>query len=926
MKARLVPYSVRKKVEDELNRLQELGIISPVSWSEWETPIVVVPKQDGAIRLCGDFKVSVNPALKIDMYPLPKVEDIFATLGKGELYSKIDLLQAYNQLEVEVASRNLLTINTHKGLFQYNRVPFGIAAAPAIWQRTLELVLQGIPRVHCLLDDIIIAGRDEEEHFRLLKQVMAQLDQHNFTINQQKCKFFQKQLEFCGYQIDSQGLHKTPDKIQAMLEAPRPTSVTQLRSFLGIINYYHRFLPNLSTVLAPLHKLLKAHTQWKWTGDCEKAFEEVKKLVASDTVLIHFDPQLPISVACDASAYGLGAVLSQTTKSGEERPVAFASRTLTQTEKGYSQIDKEALALVWGIRKFHQYVYGHKFTLITDHQPLTMILDPHKSIPVTTAARLQRYAAFLGGYDYVVLYRNTLRHGNADALSRLPLTVEGEEDEASQLFVKIVEHLPVTYSQLREATQKDPTLSKVLQFALNGWPVVMEDNQSLKPYFDRQYELSVEQGCLVWGLRVVIPQQLKKRMLEELHEGHLGIVKMKSVARNHLWWPGIDREIEEVTRSCEGCQQMKRNPKLTPLHPREFPGGPWRRIHLDFAGPIEGKMLLVIVDAYSKWPEVVVMEEVTAERTVEELRNTLARWGLPLQIVTDNGPQFISETFRRFMKLNNIKHITTSPYHPATNGLAERFVQTLKQSLRVSKKEDRTLQHRVATFLINYRNASHSTTEESPAQLMIGRELRSRLHLLKPNLKDTVMKAQTAQVQRRTATPDRTFEIGEWVMVRDYRRAAKEKWQQAVVKTKLGCKTYLLEMRGGGVWKRHVDQMIKDQGSVLTESETTELDPEEERTGEGTNGWGPQIKEGRSVQQAPTERIQTPTLDVPLKQPEEDPMISQDDKPNSVVVSQNLETPPLNLEPVKTNPPENPGVVMTRSGRIVKKPVRYRED
>eukprot|EP00731_Ephydatia_muelleri_P001201 Em0001g1201a len=742
MKARPVPYSVRKKVEDELNRLQELGIISPVSWSEWATPIVVVPKQDGAIRLCGDFKVSVNPALKIDMYPLPKVGDIFATLGKGELYSKIDLLQAYNQLEVEVASRNLLTINTHKGLFQYSRVPFGIAAAPAIWQRTLELVLQGIPRVHCLLDDIIIAGRDEEEHFRLLEQVMARLDQYNFTINQQKCKFFQKQLEFCGYQIDSQGLHKTPDKIQAMLEAPRPTSVTQLRSFLGIISYYHRFLPNLSTVLAPLHELLKAHTQWKWTGDCEKAFEEVKKLVASDTVLIHFDPQLPISVACDASAYGLGAVLSQTTKSGEERPVAFASRTLTQTEKGYSQIDKEALALVWGIRKFHQYVYGHKFTLITDHQPLTMILDPHKSIPVTTAARLQRYAAFLGG---------------------LPLTVEeGEEDEASQLFVKLVEHLPVTYSQLREATQKDPTLSKVLQFALNGWPVVMEDNQSLKPYFDRQYELSVEQGCL-----------------------------------------------------------------LTPLHPWEFPGYPWRRIHLDFAGPIEGKMLLVIVDAYSKWPEVVVMEEVTAERTV------------------------------RFMKLNNIKHITTSPYHPATNGLAERFVQTLKQSLRVSKKEDRTLQHRVATFLINYRNARHSTTEESPAQLMIGRELRSRLHLLKPNLKDTVMKAQTAQVQRRTATPDRTFEIGEWVMVRDYRRAAKEKWQQAVVKTKLGCKTYLVEMRGGGVWKRHVDQMIKDHGSVLTERETTELDPEEEMTGKETNGWGPQIKEGRSVQQAPTEKIQT---------------------------------------------------------------------
>ena len=232
----------------------------------------------------------------------------------------------------------------------------------------------------------------------------------------------------------------------------------------------------------------------------------------------------------------------------------------------------------------------------------------------------------------------------------------------------------------------------------------------------------------------------------------------------------MDKEIEEVTLSCAGCQEMKRTPKLTPLHRWEFPGGPWRRIHVDLAGPIEGKMLLVVVDAYSKWPEVAVMEETTAERTVEELRDRIARWGLPLQIVTDNGPQFISETFKCFMKLNNIKHITTSPYHPATNGLAERFVQTLKQSLRVSKKEDRTLKHRVAAFLMNYRNARHSTTDEAPAQLMIGQELRSRLHFLKPNLQDTVSKrVQTAQVLRRTAIPDRIFEIGEWVMVRDYR-------------------------------------------------------------------------------------------------------------------------------------------------------------
>eukprot|EP00731_Ephydatia_muelleri_P034387 Em0057g19a len=603
-----------------------------------------------------------------------------------------------------------------------------------------------------------------EEHLHLLETVFKRLEQYGLTINKKKSVFFRRQIEFCGHVIDAQGLHKTTEKIQAIVESPKPMNVSQLRSFLGMVNYYRKFLPNLSTKLAPLHALLQKDVKWSWTKACEEAWKMVKDMVTADTVLAHFDPSLPMTLACDASSYGLGAVLSHITATGEERPVAFASRTLTVTEQKYSQIDKEALALVWGIKKFNQYLFGSHFTLITDHQPLTVIFRPDKGISITTAARLQRYAMFLAGYDFEIKYRNTSQHANADALSRLPLPSQDgtEQDGMGNLFIKQIENLPITAMSLKGATQNDPILAKVLHFTLSGWPV-----------------------------KGLIPTKLRDRVLEELHDGHLGVVKMKGLARSHVWWPGIDKGIEEVTHACQGCQRMKQNPKLSTLHPWEFPEGPGKRIHIDFAGPFENKTLLCVVDAYSKWPEVVTMEKTTAESTIEELRLLVARWGIPVQIVTDNGPQFASQAFERFTSLNHIKHITTSPYHPATNGLAERFVQTLKQALRSSTKDGRTFQHRLASFLMNYRNARHATTEESPARLMIGRDVRSRLHLLTPDLAGTVAKNQSVQA------------------------SGTERWCQAQVKAKVGPKTYHVQVGGSNLWKRHVEQMIRSGSDQL---------------------------------------------------------------------------------------------------------------
>ncbi|XP_056096372.1 uncharacterized protein K02A2.6-like [Rhinichthys klamathensis goyatoka] len=345
-KARPVPYAIRQKVENELDRLEAEGILSKVDWSPWATPVVPVAKKDGTVRLCRDFKVSVNPELQAEQYPLPRIEDIFATLAGGQLFSKIDLAEAYLQMEMEEDSKVFLTINTFKGLYRYNRLVFGVASAPALWQRAMDQVLQGCPGTQCYLDDIIITGDSDSGHLENLARVLRRLEEYGLRARRDKCEFFKDTITYCGHKIYVNGLHKCHDKLRAVAEAPQPEDVSQLRSFLGFVNYYNRFLPNLATVLHPLNALLQAGKKWTWKKQCRQAFQEAKKLVMSDTVLTHYDPHKPLKLACDASPYGIGAVLSHVMGDGTERPIAFASRSLSATEKNYAQIDREALSLV----------------------------------------------------------------------------------------------------------------------------------------------------------------------------------------------------------------------------------------------------------------------------------------------------------------------------------------------------------------------------------------------------------------------------------------------------------------------------------------------------------------------------------------------------------------------------------------------------
>ena len=318
-------------------------------------------------------------------------------------------------------SSKLTTISTHKGLYCFTRMPFGVSPAPAVFQRAMDTILQGLPNVICYLDDILITGQSDEHHLRNLEQVLERLKAHEVRLKRDKCRFFQDSVEYLGQVVTSQGVHISPAKVQAVAEHPAPTDVSGLRSFLGQINYYSKYIPNLSALLAPLHKLLRAGQPWSWTEECNRAFLAAKEKVTKTPVLAHFDRELPLSLAADASPYGLGAVISHTMPDGTDRPIAYASRTLSDAEKNYAQVEKEALSLVFGVKKFHQYLYGRRFVLITDHKPLTAILGPKRGVPPLAAARMQRWALLLSAYDYDIVYRPTTAHGNADGLSRLPL-------------------------------------------------------------------------------------------------------------------------------------------------------------------------------------------------------------------------------------------------------------------------------------------------------------------------------------------------------------------------------------------------------------------------------------------------------------------------------------------------------------------------
>ena len=395
---RQVPYALKDVVDRELSHLEDSGVIERIPHSEWATPLVAVPKGDGSLRLCVDYRRTVNSSLEIDQYLLPLPEDLMAALTGGYKFSKLHLSAAYQQMILDEDLHLYVVINTQKGLFKYLRLPFGVASTPALFQQAMDTILQGLSHVIYYLDNILITDATHEEHLMNLAEILiSRLSNHGLRLKQEKCSFMQDSIEYLGHRIDTTSIHTSTSKLEVISRAPTPKNVSELRSFLGMVNYYRKFIPNLAGKLHPLYSLLKNGTKWNWSVDCAQVFDKIKTLLVQAPVLVHYIPKLPLRLAGDVSSYGIGAALSHVNSTGQEHPIAFISHTLSASEKNYSQIEKEALSLIVGIHKFHKYLYGRHFTLVTDHHPLTALFDPKNGVPALAAGQLQCWALFLLG-------------------------------------------------------------------------------------------------------------------------------------------------------------------------------------------------------------------------------------------------------------------------------------------------------------------------------------------------------------------------------------------------------------------------------------------------------------------------------------------------------------------------------------------------
>jgi transposase InsO family protein len=817
-KPRPLPFAYVDGVKEEIQRNVAAGVLERIDTSLWAAPIVPVKKPNGKIRICGDFKVTINPQILVDQHPIPSIEELLARLNNGQKFTKLDLSDAYLQVELDEHSKNLVIINTPLGLFRYNRMPFGIANAPAIFQRIIDQVIAGIPNCIAYLDDILLTGKNEEEHLRTLEMVLQRLSEFGFKCNPEKCLFFQDEVSYLGFIIDKNGKHPDPRRVDAIINMPAPKNVKELEAFIGKINYYGKFISNFSDKCKLLNHLRKKNIPWKWNPECQKAFNNLLQEISNTTTLVHFDAQLPLILATDASHYGIGAVIMHRYADGSERPIAYASKTLTAAERNYSQIEKEALSIIYGVKKFHQYLAGRSFELNTDHQPLLTIFNPTKGIPITTANRLQRWAIYLMGYNYNIRYKPTRFHANADALSRLPSGYDKSfiDNDAAQInFIQtqLAEQWPLKATEIASATTNDNTLHLVRQFTLTKWPSSFSRKKTpeLIPYFNNRHSLSVVNGCVLKDTQVIIPTQLHSRVIRMLHRAHLGTIKMKQLARTSCWWPKMDKDILDITKSCKICAQLQPLPQ-SQFKSWEEPKQVWSRLHMDFAGPIWNSKWLIIVDAKSKFPIVADMgNDTTAKNLCYALDQVIDWFGPPETLVSDNGPPFNSYEMNQFYDKYGINHITTPPYHPASNGLAERFVRSFKEAMIKQQQMGQTNKFTaLRNILRTYRWSPHTSTGSSPANMILQHSIRTEFDMMKP--REPIKPPQQIK-----------YAIGQLVWTLKYQLNKRPQWEPAIITKNVSTMIYEIKLSNGQHYKRHQNQLRLRYSSNNKSSEIDSL-------------------------------------------------------------------------------------------------------
>ena len=787
-KYRAPPYAVRDKVRSELDRLQSEGIIEPVDSSEWVSPLVVVGKKaSDEIRICTDLS-ALNQNILVDCFPLPIIEELVHSMKDAKVFSTLDLKSAYNQVPLTDDCKDLTAFITADGLFRWRRIPFGLASAPSFFSKMMNSVLHEC-RSFCVwyLDDICVFGPDAKTHDKFLKLVIEKLDQVGLVLNYSKCKLRQSSVDFLGCCVSSEGITPLDDKVSAIASMECYT-VGDLQKFLGMTQYYARFVPNLSSMTKELRGMITKPESdtLSWTDKTRSDYNLVKQAMICSDVLVGFDSKLQTIVTTDASGVGLGAYLSQIQNDGSERIVAFASKSLSDTESAYSTLELEALSCVWAIERWHTYLWGRKFLLRTDHNPLTSLLGA--TLTKRAGHRVARWRSRLKVYNFDVKHVKGVDNVIADTMSRLPVGDKTPVSDDDTEVVAIVSGA-IDFSEFTEKCKSDALIQELIRVIKAHWRTKSDILDHT--YYKLKDEFSIQGDLVLRDDRVVVPEAMQSKVISLGHEAHQGITKCKRYIRSFYWFKGMDSMIEEAVRNCETCKLNDKSciTRDAPLNPVKLPDQVWQKVGIDCVGPFnianrDKRYAVTLVDYRSKWPEVAFMSSITSKNIIQFLERIFAREGFPEEIVSDNAANFVSSEFEEYLSSCGIKHLKSSTYYPRANGEVERFNRTFKQTIQDAVNAQVDWNKAVLSFLQIYRASPNSTTGVSPSVLLHGRRMRTRLMLDRAvapaedlsGVDDKVELYQAKQKQytdSRRAAIDLGFESGDLVRVKQFTPAAK---------------------------------------------------------------------------------------------------------------------------------------------------------
>ena len=773
---RPVPRAKQEAADEEVDKLLNEGVIEP-SFSPWAAPVVLAAKKDGGIRFCVDYR-KVNQLTLGDAYPLPRIDETLDCLSGAKYFCSIDLAAGYWQIPLSEESKQYTAFITRKGLFQFKYMPFGLSNAPATFQRLMERVLMGLQWNICLcyLDDIIVFGGSFEETLTRLRTVLERIRAAGLKLKASKCVWFSKKTEFLGHIVSEKGIECDPKKIEAVTEWPEPTSATQVRAFIGFASYYRKFIPQFSNICYPLTRLTQKDAPFDWSDECQAAFDLLKQLLTTAPILSYPVNKGKYILDTDASNVAMGAVLSQV-QDGEEKVIAYASKTFDQAERNYCTTKRELLAVVNFAQHFKHYLLGDEFLIRTDHASLIWL----ENFKNHADGILARWLSHLGCYTYKIEHRKRSNHGNADGMSRIPTTKkkrrcpradcpECTKPPASAGVNAIgMEDWDIeawNEDDMKRWQEEDPILGQVKAWLVEdpenrpNWRDIAPAHPAVKHYWATYNQLRLNNGILerkhfpkhssnpVW--QVVAPDCMREKILKALHNsptgGHLGRNKLGKRVQSRFFWIGHRDDVARWCRECDICARTKPGPhrKLPPLGAADPVGGPLERIAIDIVGPLNetesGNMyIMVITDYFSKWTEAYALRNHTAQTVAEHLiEQFCSRWGLPKELHTDQGAEFDGHLIKHLCRILRIVKTRTCPYNPKSDGLVERFNRTMAAMLTtlVNDARDDWDDH-LPYVMWAYRGSVHESTGFTPAMLMLGREVNLPIDLMRGSPEDT---------------------------------------------------------------------------------------------------------------------------------------------------------------------------------------------